>query len=329
MALLRILSESDARSLLDDATALDLARATMLDHAAGRNHLSTPSVMTLDASRDGGPKFKFKAATLSHLQISGVRLLCRFEGNTGDAACNYTAIYDHNGGGLVGLVSELWLSRMRTAAFGVVAVEPLVRPGPLKIGLFGAGDIAAAMLPLLARTFKISEMRVNSRRSERAHAFANRFSALLGISIRGEQDPREVVCGADLVITLTESREPLIRSGWLEPGAVLCSMGNYNEIEFDALREMDRVIVDDPDFAAAAGDGASWISQGHLTRAQLLARIDALAADVMNGAKPGRLSSEDRVLALIQGIAVGDVAFAARVLQNAVISGSGQTVALP
>ena len=61
--------------------------------------------MSLDAESLGGPRFKFKAATVGHLKVSGIRLLARFKGQTGDDACNHVAIYDHEEGGvLVGLV---------------------------------------------------------------------------------------------------------------------------------------------------------------------------------------------------------------------------------
>jgi len=323
---MRIVGESDVRALIDAKSALAIARATFRDQAIGRSWLSTPAAMTLDAKSEGGPSFKFKAATVGHLNASGVRLLARRGGNTGFDACNYTAVYDHDGGVLSGLVSELWLSRVRTAAFAVAAVEPLVRGGALSVGLFGSGDIATEMVPLLAAAFPIAAIRVNSRRPERARAFAERFAATLPIA--AEPNPAAVVAGADLVITVTESPTPLVQPGWLAPGSVLCSMGSYNEVAFGVLGEIDRVIVDDPDYALEMGDGAAWIAQGHLIPEGLLARIDALAADVIAGRKPGRLTTNDRILALVQGMAVGDIAFAVHVLRAAEARGCGQVVDL-
>jgi ornithine cyclodeaminase len=116
--------------------------------------------------------------------------------------------------------------------------------------------------------------------------------------------------------------------GTLKPGAVVCSMGSYNEVDFPVLAEADRLIVDDVDFAAEMGDGGAWIDQGHLTRETFQARVDALACEVLSGAKPGRRTPSDRIVALIQGMAIGDVAFAARALQEGTRRNLGRTVPL-
>src|SRR5262249_29659654 len=140
---LDVVSEEEVRRHLNPRSALSIARDTLVSQACGQSMLSTPSAMSLDATNLGGPRFKFKAATVAHAKASGIRLLARFGSQTGSDACNMVAVYDHGAGGnLVGLVSELWLSRVRTAAFGVAGVEALVPDRPLVIGLFGAGDIA-------------------------------------------------------------------------------------------------------------------------------------------------------------------------------------------
>src|SRR5207244_2813715 len=128
--------------------------------------------------------------------------------------------------------------------------------------------------------------------------------------VRVEPDRVRAVEGADVVITLTESPTPLVFPGTLKPGAVVCSMGSYNEVDYGVMLEAERLIVDDEDFAAEMGDGAAWISQRHLSRAQFAARIDALACEVLAGKKKGRRTSAERIVALIQGMAIGDVAFA-------------------
>jgi ornithine cyclodeaminase len=105
-------------------------------------------------------------------------------------------------------------------------------------------------------------------------------------------------------------------------------MGSYNEVDFAVLGECARFIVDDTDFAAEMGDGGAWIAQGHLTRQAFDARVDALACEVLAGTKPGRHAPDERIMALIQGMAIGDVAFAAWALQQARERNLGRVVAL-
>ena len=223
---------------------------------------------------------------------------------------------------------EHGLSRIRTAAFGVVSVEPLVNPGPLVVALFGAGGIAREIVPMLARTFSIAELRVHSRRAESMAAFVAAHSPSVGCPMRAEPDRTRAASGADLLITLTESTTPLVYGGTLKPGAVVCSMGSYNELDYGVLLEATRLIVDDADFAAEMGDGGAWIAQHRMTRQEFTTRVDALVCEVISGRKPGRLAPTDRIVALVQGMAIGDVAFAALALREAERLGRGQVIEL-
>ena len=327
MGKLRLIGDQDVRAAISYDTALDIARRTLLGQAAERSILSTPSAMILDASAIGGMKAKFKAASVAHLNASGIRLLAH--PSPTDEAHNYCAIFDHESQSLSGLVAERWLSRVRTAAFGAASIAPLVNPGPLVVTLFGAGGIAREIVPLLARALQIRELRVSSRRAESTAAFVAGLAPSVRFPMRAEADGRRAVKDADVVITLTESPTPLVFPGTLKPGAVVCSMGSYNEVDYGVLREAERLIVDDADFAAEMGDGGAWIAQRHLTREQFVARIDALACDVLAGKKPGRRAPAERIVALIQGMASGDVAFAAYALQEAERTGRGTVTALP
>jgi ornithine cyclodeaminase len=324
---MRLLGDADVRAAISYDTALDIARRTLRDQAEGRAVLSSPSAMMLDATPLGGPKAKFKAAAVGHLGASGIRLLSH--PSPTEEAHNYCAVYGNEDCMLWGLVAERWLSRVRTAAFGAVSIEPLVNPGPLVVCLFGSGGIAREMVPLIARTLKVKELRVNSRRAESTAAFVAEHAPKVGFPMRAEPDRRRAAKDADVIITLTESPTPLVSPGTLKPGAVVCSMGSYNEVDYGVLLESQRLVVDDADFAAEMGDGGAWISQRHLSRAQFAARIDTLACEVIAGKKPGRRAPSDRIVALIQGMAIGDVAFAAYALKEAERTGRGTVTALP
>lgn len=327
MATLRILSDNDVRAAITGPVALELARQTLRGQAEGRVVLSSPAAMTLKAPELSGARFKFKAATVGNLNASGIRMVGHSVGST--RASNYCAIFNSVNAELSGLVPDFWLSRIRTAAFCVAVVERLVKPGPLVVALFGAGAIAREIVPLIAQTFPVKELRVHSRRAESMAAFASCMAAQTSLAVRAETVRAKMVPGADLVITLTESTTPLIGPGELDVGAVVCSMGGHHEVDYCVLLESQRLVVDDSDYAAEAGDGGAWISQGHLTRAQLCARVDALACEVVSGMKPGRLHSSERIIALLQGMAIGDIAFAAHALNEAERSNRGTLVDLP
>lgn len=328
MPSIRILGENEVQSLIDTDSALAIARRTLLDQAAGRSVLSTPSSMAMDVRPFGGGIFKFKAASVGYLGASGIRLVSRLS-PTDPNACNYCAVYNHGGVALSGLVAELWISRIRTAAFGIATLEHLVNPGPLVVALFGTGKIANHIVPMLSRALPVAELRVGSRRAESMTSFVNAHASDGPYELRAEPDPQRIVDGADVVITLTEASTPLVFPGTLKPGAVVCSMGGKNEVDHGVLLESQRLIVDDTEFASEVGDGGAWIRQGHFSREQFAARVDALACEVAGKTKPGRLSREDRIVAIVQGMAIGDVAFAIHALREAERAGKGVVVELP
>ncbi|HYC46659.1 MAG TPA: hypothetical protein VED01_14395 [Burkholderiales bacterium] len=325
---IRIVGEDDVRALIDTQSALDLARRTLKDQGEGGSWLSSPSAMNLDAREHGGGRFKFKAATVRAVGASGIRLISRMSAIDPNAK-NWHAVYDHGGLGLSGLVAELWISRIRTAAFGVAAIEHLVNPGPQVVALFGTGKIASEIVPMLASALQVKELRVTSRRPESMQAFVTARAPKLSFAMRAEPEASRAIDGADVVITLTEARSPLVKPGMLKRGALVCSMGGGNEVDYGVLEESQRLIVDDVDFASEVGDGGAWIAQGHFTRESFEARVDALACEVAARTKPGRLSPDDRVVAIIQGMAIGDVAFAAHALHEAHRLGKGKLVELP
>ncbi len=327
MPSLRILSDDDVKSTIDTEVALRIARETLRSQSAGGVALSSPAAMSLDASSAGGSIFKFKGAALGHLQASGIRLIGR--NADGSRPSNYCAIFDKGGAALSGLVPENWLSRIRTAAFGVAVAEKLVRPGPLVVSMFGAGAIAREIVPMLVLALPVKELRINSRRAESMNEFSSEMATRTGACVIAEPSRKRMTEGADLIITLTESRSPLVLAGELGAGAVLCSMGGHHEVEYDVLRNADRFVVDDPDYASEAGDGGAWIKQGHLNINSFRARIDALACDVVADKVSGRLTPDDRIVALLQGMAIGDIGFAAHALQAAEKLGRGTVVELP
>ncbi len=309
--------DSEARGLITPREALDLARATLVDQEAGGSVLSAPSAMALDATVQGGPKFKFKAAVVGHMGVSGVRLLARMGAASLPRAENVAVVYDHDAeGAILGMVSEHWLSRIRTAAFGVAGVEGLLPDRSLRIGLFGAGDIAAEIVPIFSLAFDVRNIRVRSRRFESAQAFAARQVDQTGLDVRAVETDREVVEDSDLIVTLTEATEPLVRAGWMGSEAVLVSMGSHNEVEFDVLGEAERFVVDDPDYASEMGDGGAWVRDGKITKEEIAHRVDLRASRIADDFRRGVRQQTRRTVALIQGMAIGDIAFAAHVLRS-------------
>jgi ornithine cyclodeaminase/alanine dehydrogenase-like protein (mu-crystallin family) len=152
------------------------------------------------------------------------------------------------------------------------------------------------------------------------------MSGLLGLSVEPASTPEMAVRDMDIVITATTSREPVLNGEWLAPGTHINAIGSNSlqrrELDLETLRRCDCVVVDSGeqarlesgDLEAAAEAGVFYWED---------ARELGL---VVVGEYPGREDDREITLFKSNGIAIEDVALAARIYQAALKAGVGETL---
>ena len=314
---MRILGENEVRALATMEGGFRACEQAYRYYGERRDVLSHPSSAFLTLPRDKPAKCRLKGAHLASLGVAGVRLA-----SPGNYFC---WVIDFESGAPIGLVAEDWLHRRRTATTGALVAQWLAGREVRTAGLIGTGRIADEFAATLQFAFDLADLRVASRTPSNAEAFVRRHSDGAG-PLRAVGGIREAVEGSEVVVTITTAKEPFIEPGWLAPGAVLLPMGGCPETQFGVLDEIDRVIVDDLDYAMVQGDLHAWIAAGHISVDGLTGRIDGDIGEVAIGALPGRTGPDERILAIIQGMAVCDVAMAKMVLDRAGEENVGQVV---
>jgi len=125
------------------------------------------------------------------------------------------------------------ITEMRTAAVSAIAVDLFAPAKPLILAILGSGIQARSHLKALRHVRQFDEIRVWSR----TEAHARRFADETGAKVMSAE---EAVCGADVVLTLTSSPEPILRGAWLKPDAVVCAIGavtpERRELDSEAMR---------------------------------------------------------------------------------------------
>jgi len=106
-----------------------------------------------------------------------------------------------------------------------LAVRLLAPDRPLSVGVIGAGAQARYQLRAISQVREIKELRAWSPIPEEVAAYAEEVASTLGVPVSGASRPKEAVEGADLVVTVTPSREPLLELGWLAKGATVVAVG--------------------------------------------------------------------------------------------------------
>ena len=238
----------------------------------------------------------------------------------------FVAVFDSATGRTLALLhDEHYLSDIRTAAAGAVAARMLATANVATAAVLGAG-VQAYWQPLaLYRERPFQSLVIWARSEEKGEALKTRLSEKLpDVDIRFSSDIERTVRGADVLITATQAREPLVRGEWLRPGAHITAVGADDatkcELDAAALRRA-KVFVDMRDTAAANGDVHRAIQAGRYS-------IDDLAGElgeVISGATAGRTSDDDITIAKLVGIGAQDLVAAEVTLAK--LSPAGATLA--
>ena len=132
--------------------------------------------------------------------------------------------------------------------------------------------------------------------------------------------------GADVVVEASRLSEPapLLRTAWIEPGALVVPYGTMSAVELDLLDRMDKVVVDDWGQAGAGPFGAlrRHVDGGLLTRETLHAELGEIVA----GSTPGRESPGETILLWHRGLSTTDIALGHALLEKAAPHGVGQVL---
>jgi ornithine cyclodeaminase/alanine dehydrogenase-like protein (mu-crystallin family) len=144
-----------------------------------------------------------------------------------------------------------------------------------------------------------------------------------GVAVRATETLEEALDGAPIIVTITNSAEPVLLADQVGPGATVIAAGNNtwlrSEIDPALFAKADLVVADDIENAR--------IEAGELMRAAELGHIswDRVVAlgDIVGGVRSGRTSPEQIIVCELQGIGIEDVAVAERVYRRAVERGVG------
>jgi ornithine cyclodeaminase/alanine dehydrogenase-like protein (mu-crystallin family) len=223
----------------------------------------------------------------------------------------FVAVLDSRTGYLLGLLDDQhYLSDVRTAAAGALAARVLAPRQVESATVLGAGT--QAQLQALAlfgeRPFRV--LRLWARDQSKAARLAKRLEPLLhGVAIEVEPDLQAAVRAADVLVTTTAAREPLVQADWLRPGMHITAVGadDPTKAELDgAVLRAGSVFVDSIEAASHNGDVHRAVRCQQYTLEELAGEL----GHVLAGRLPGRTSKAQITIAKFVGIGAQDLATA-------------------
>ena len=152
---------------------------------------------------------------LAALGLKAVTFFPRNEGTDLDSHQGAVLLFETGRGRLLAIIDATSITSVRTAAVSGLATRLLAKPDASDLALVGSGVEARTHLEAMLVVRPLKRIRVASKTFERATSFADRESKRHGISITPCKSVEEAVTGADIVCTVTSSREPVVRGAWL------------------------------------------------------------------------------------------------------------------
>lgn len=319
---LLVLSEHEVERLLTMPECIEVMEATMAGLARGEFAQPLRSLVRPDGA--AGFLGLMPAYRGGDKPLFGLKEVCVFPRNPARGLDTHLgAVILHSGetGEPLAVINAAAITAIRTAAVSAVATKHLARADAAVLAIIGSGAQARSHLRAIPAVRDIKEIRVASRTRAKAEVIAAEDKRA-----RAVDTVENAVRGADIVVTATSAREPIMEREWLAPGVHINAVGAC----VPAARELDSatvagaaLYVDRRESAYnEAGDYLIPLKEGLITAQHIRGEI----GEVIIGTAEGRKSNEDTTLFKSLGVAVEDLASAAFLYEKATRLGVGSRV---
>lgn len=317
MGRVRLLTESDVTQLLTMPLALETVESVFRWQAAGRT-VNRPRV------RLRAPKglLQVMPAVVPEVAAMGLKAYTVVERR----ARFVVFLFSADTGELIGILEADRLGQVRTGAASGVATKYLARPDADVVGCYGTGYQAETQLEAICAVRKARRIQVYGRDPERRQRFARSAEERLGVPVVAVERPEDASRGALILVTITNSKTPVLNGDWIESGAHINAAGSNAleraELDVEAIRRAALVVADSREQAQIeCGDLLEPVKQGVIAWDQVVE-----LGEIVAGKHGGRPAPEAITIFESQGLAIEDVAVGVRVLELARAQSLGREI---
>lgn len=308
-----IVPEAEIAALISEQDAYEAVEAVFAAMARGAA-VNFPVVR--EAIGHAEALYGFKSGFDRAGMVLGVKAGGYWPGNMARGLTNHQStvfLFDPDTGRASAMVGGNLLTALRTAASAAVSIRHLARKDAKVLGMVGAGHQSAFQMRAAIRLGGFERVvgwnphpEMLGRLAETAEALGLPFEAV-SLDNLGAQ--------ADVIITITSSFAPLLMAGQVRPGTHIACMGTdtvgKQEVEA-ALLVRARVFCDERAQSVTLGEAQHAVGAG-LIAPEAITEIGAVVA----GLALGRQSEDDITLFDGTGVALQDLAVAAKALARA------------
>jgi alanine dehydrogenase len=320
-----LLSEKQVQGLIDVDELIEALAQAHIQYSTGKAVMPVRLVVTLPQI-DG--RITSMPGYLNEDKALGMKVVTYFQSNPQQnlpAILATIMLFSAETGKMIAAMDGSYITAIRTACASAMATKVLANPQTPVLGILGAGVQARAHIQALTRVRKLEKIKLYSPSGTSAAAVKKEM-AQVPVTMEVAENPEAAVRDADLVVTVTTSREPILKADWLKPGVHINAVGSHRP----DMREIDgatlaraKVVVDSREaIMAECGDILLAIKEGSVTKDNIHGEI----GEVLAGTKAGREHTDEVTLYKSVGIAIQDVATANLVYHKALKQEVGTTV---
>jgi ornithine cyclodeaminase len=246
----------------------------------------------------------------ANLEVMGIKVISVFHANGESGLPSHQGLvmlFDAKNGQPLMLFDALEITAIRTAAASAVATRLLSRKNSSTLAIVGSGEQAKRHVEAMLLVRNIKQINISSRNEKNAKALAEQIFSQYNIPVQVFKNVKEAVADADIICTVTSSKEPAVMADWVAPGTHINAVGSSTPV----ARELDTAtIVRSKLFTDCyeslfneAGDFLIPRKEGAVTDDHVKAEI----GEVLSGTKKGRENDEEITVFKSLGIAAEDI----------------------
>lgn len=311
-----VLSDQDIAKLLTMEEAIEAVEGAFAQLRRGRVVMPTRSTIML-------PKYNGSISFMpSYLEESGAqatKIISIYPDNPKrglPTTAAWIVVNNPETGQIEAFMDGTYLTGVRTGAVSGVAAKYLAPREAKVAAVFGAGVQARNQAWAAATVRKLDEIRVYDPFKSAVDRFAADMEAKLGIPIVKAASGEEACKGADIVLTATTSKTPVVKRSWLGDKVHVSAIGafypDWRELETGIIADAKVVIDEWEAIKLESGDILIPIQEGAINESHVYAEL----GELVTGEKKGRSPGDGLTVFKSVGIAIQDSSVANLVLKK-------------
>lgn len=259
---------------------------------------------------DGNGVLGMMPGHAAQLGVMGIKVITVFHANSESGLPSHQGIvilFDAKHGQPLMLFDALEITAIRTAAASAVATKLLARHNSSTLAIIGSGEQAKRHVEAMLLVRNIRNINIWSRNEKNARQLANELSGEYNLNIHVKKNVQQAIEHADMICTVTASKEPVVMGDWIAAGTHINAVGASTplsrELDTDTIIKSKLFTDRYESILNEAGDFLIPKKEGAITDEHVKAEI----GEVLSGIKKGREHKDEITVFKSLGIAAEDI----------------------